>query len=126
MEAVSSTEMSSVVLDLGNTAECVKFTKGDETNLLVLSHEIVVLTSLNDEVNREPFIKIAKLCKDYDEAKQEFYHILGKMCLKDSSSKYFNSPNKEEHLKNGSFPAWSRDFIVDVARTAVVAARKIA
>lgn len=120
MKALIDTETLVVTLDLGNTMECVRIVKGCEVNLIVLSHEFVVVTSLTKVVDGTPFIKLAKLCKSYREAKVEFQHVIGKMCLKDRTSKYFDNPNYNEHLNNGSFPSYVTNIVIDIANTAVL------
>lgn len=125
MGTIESTRTNIVALDLGNTIMCMEAKKGSNTNLIVLSHECVLVVDKNLEVNPgEPFIKLAYLYNRHEQAYEEWLHIIGKMCKKECTSKYFDNPKMEEHLSNGKFPVWTKDIIRDIARTAVLASHE--
>ncbi len=124
MNAVRSTETNVMKLDLGNTIDCMEVRKGHHSNLVLLSHEYVLVVDRDVEVRPGvPFIKLAKLCSGSEQAYDEWLRLVGKMCKKECTSKYFDNPVPSEHLSNGKFPDWSKDVIADIAKTAVKAVK---
>lgn len=125
MSAVESTRTSVVRLDLGNTILCMEISKGKNTNLVLLSHEYVVIVDRSILCGCEPFVKLAKMYNSHNQAYDEWLRVIGKMCKKDCTSKYFDNPVMGEHMSNGRFPAFAKDTIMKIAKTAVSAACNI-
>lgn len=48
-----------------------------------------------------PFVAYRRMYLTNDAAYRKLMHLLGKMCKKDVSSKYFRNHIKEEHMRNG-------------------------
>ncbi len=105
-------------VDLGNTMNCMEITKGNHTNLVLQSHEFVVVMDRYESVGNVPFIKLAKSFDNPSDAYDEWLHVIGKMCKKSATSKYFDKPKYEEHLRNGEFSDRETDTITNIAETA--------
>lgn len=119
MAMVKSTQTRAVMLDLGNTMLCMQICKGSTTILVVQSHEIVVVVDRYLTVNNEPFIKLAKVFNRPNQAYVEWLRVVGKMCKKASTSKYFDAMKPSEHLTNGEFPEYMKNVVLEVAKAAV-------
>lgn len=120
MKAIKSTKTKTEMLDLGNSMLCMEICKGTVTILVVQSHEFIVVVDryLTTSTN-EPFVKLAKAFNSPEKAYDEWTHVVGKMCKKECTSKYFDKPKLDEHMKNGKFPRHLEGIIIDIARTAV-------
>lgn len=118
---VNSTNTKAIILDLGNTIQCMEIRKGSTTTLVVLSHEFVIVTDKYLTVSYEPFIKLAKVFNKPQDAYNEWLRIVGKMCTKECTSKYFDKPKISEHLNNGKFPEYLKGTIIRIADAAVKA-----
>lgn len=120
MRRIVDTECNVVMLDLGNTIQCMQITKCGCTVLVLQSHEYVVVVDKNIKRDKnEPFVKLAKVFNRPNQAYKEWLRVIGKMCKKDCTSKYFGFPDVHDHLKNGGVPKWARPIVLDIARTAV-------
>lgn len=120
MKELKSTVTQTGMIDLGNTMLCMQVIKGVTTSLVIQSHEYVVVTDRYITVHRNvPLIKLAKVFSTPDEAYEEWLHVIGKLCKKKSTSKYFDNPNWDEHLVNGKFKESQKKVISDIALTAV-------
>lgn len=120
MGVIESTRTNVVMLDLDNAIRCAQIQKGDDTILVLQSHEYVIIVDKDVEVwDNDPFVKLAKMYSRHDLAYNEWMRLIGKMCKKEYTSKYFGNPILGDHLKNGRFPSWARDDILKIARLAV-------
>ncbi len=114
-----------VCLDLGNTVNCMQVSKGMFANLVLQSHEFVVVVDQRLTVRGTPFIKLAKEMSSSKEAYDEWLRVIGKLCKKDIMSKYFSNPKFDEHLNNGKFREQIVDTIVNMAEMAVLTANNM-
>lgn len=82
--------------------DVVLIEKGSSRILVKLSGRYMLAISLSFTVRPGvqfiPYVYAGHNSKD---AYEHFLHFLGKMCLKQDNSKYFDSPKFGEHCKNG-------------------------
>lgn len=88
-------------LSIDRNSEIVAITKGNETSLVCHFCNIMMVVSAAIKVNNVPLVKILKVCSTESEAHDEFLHVIGKLTIKDVSSKYFENPKYYEHMSNG-------------------------
>lgn len=126
MGMIKSTQTKSVMLDLHNTVLCMQICKGNTTILVVQSHEIVVVVDRYLTVDGgDPFIKLAKVFNNPEQAYNEWLHVVGKMCKKECTSKYFDKPKISDHLNNGKFPDYMKNVIVNMAKAVVISSNEL-
>lgn len=125
MGKMKSTEATTVMLDLDNTMSCMQITKNKDTVLVVQSHEIIVVVDKYMTISGEPFVKLAKVYNTPQQAYEEWLKVIGKMCKKECTSKYFGKPLLGGHLVNGKYPKCMKPIIIDIAKTAVQASKNV-
>lgn len=92
---------------------CVATLSNGEYVLKVIKDvDYLVAVSMTHTINGEKFVPIAKRAVHgtYD----DFYKLVGKLAMKDVTSKYFANPKYEEHLVNGNV---SKADLNDLRRT---------
>lgn len=81
--------------------EVVSVKNGVETILVVHKYEMVCVISTQIYIDNIPFVKYLHFCKDPSTGHNKMVHLIGKMCLKQANSKYFEKPILNEHMCNG-------------------------
>lgn len=77
--------------------QCMKPTVG-----VILKDNTVLVANMCHSIGDMPMISLIKECDERHKAVFAFYKVVGKMCHKEESSKYFNNPIANEHLRNGN------------------------
>ncbi len=81
--------------------EVVSVKNGLETILVIRRYEMVCVISTQIYIDDIPFVKYLHFCKDQSVSHNKLVHLVGKMCLKQATSKYFEKPIFSEHMRNG-------------------------
>lgn len=68
---------------------------------IILSNNIVVMAKKNIKVKNINFIPYCAVYDNTEDAYKKWLHLIGKMCKKSSTSKYFKNPILDEHFVNG-------------------------
>lgn len=90
--------------------------KGSSSVIVLKENTTVMIVRNRCLVDGVPFVPLIKECVDIEAAHNEFLRLVGKMCSKQPDSKYFESPNVEEHLVNGNPNPSKREVYISMAR----------
>lgn len=72
------------------------------TTAVSLRDKTVLVVSMQQMLNDVPMVLLIKECFSNEKALSTFYKVVGKLCKKDASSKYFESCIVAEHMNNGN------------------------
>lgn len=71
------------------------------TILVMKYNNMVFISDPTVRVNDQPFVALFKYYTTAEEAYNKWLYLVGKMCKKNSDSKYFNNHNVAEYFNNG-------------------------
>lgn len=108
--------MAEVTLLCKNTELCLCLIENRKRRILVAKNkDYLIAVSPVLRVATVPFVPLAKVS---EEGIDDFYRLVGKLSMKDYSSKYLLNPKFGEHLINGNIKESDIGGVVELAMTA--------